>query len=100
MAISAHQIQIENASFDGYVHNLKQVTRKSKLNDRTVLTSDKSRVRSGKQDQDPSAAIARVAEIVLALSPLGERVARTRAFFSRRGTGEGVDGSMTGLARR
>jgi hypothetical protein len=37
MAISATQIQIENASFDGYVHNLKQVTRKSELNDRTVL---------------------------------------------------------------
>jgi hypothetical protein len=37
MAISATQIQIENASFDGYVHHLKQVTRKSELNDRTVL---------------------------------------------------------------
>jgi hypothetical protein len=29
-------------------------------------------------------------EIFLALSPLGERVARVGAFFSRRGTGEGV----------
>ena len=85
------------------------------------MTSDKSRVRSGKQDQDPPAVIARVAEVVLALSPLGEWVARTGAFFSRRGTGlrppkgywrsgraarygpqagEGVDGSMTGLTRR
>jgi hypothetical protein len=27
---------------------------------------------------------------VLTLSPLGERVARAGAFFSRRGTGEGV----------
>jgi hypothetical protein len=39
MAISATQIQIENASFDGYVHHLKQVTRKSELNDRTVLVN-------------------------------------------------------------
>jgi len=64
------------------------------------VTRGKSRVRSDKQDQNPSAVIARVAEIVLALSPLGERVARTGAFFSRRGTGEGVDGSMTGLTPR
>ena len=64
------------------------------------MTSDKSRVRSDKQDQDPSAVIARVAEIVLALSALGERVAHTGVFFSRRGTGEGVDGTMTGLTRR
>jgi hypothetical protein len=31
------------------------------------------------------------AEVSLALSPLGERVARAGALFSRRGTGEGVE---------
>jgi hypothetical protein len=31
-----------------------------------------------------------VQETFLSLSPLGERVARAGAFFSRRGTGEGV----------
>jgi hypothetical protein len=38
-----------------------------------------------------------VAEIDL-LSPLGKRVARAGAFFSRRGTGEGVDASMIALS--
>ena len=37
--------------------------------------------------------------ILLSLSPLGERVARDGAFFSRRGTGEGVVGTKkAGLA--
>jgi hypothetical protein len=46
-------------------------------------------VRSDKQDQDPSAVIASVAEIVLALFPLGEMVARTGAFFSPSADGDG-----------
>ena len=61
------------------------------------MTRGKSRVRSDKQDQNPSAVIARVAEIVLALSPLGERVARGGAFFSRRGTSEGVESLTSSL---
>ena len=66
----------------------KAESRRQKAESRRRKAEGRKRKAEGR-DHDP--------EIFLALSPLGERVARGGAFFSRRGTSEGVESLTSSL---